>query len=66
MRARQVAMYLLKKELGLTYVEIGNLLGGRDHTTVMHGVDKIESFFLNQKVPQDILGITKKLSVVNN
>jgi chromosomal replication initiator protein len=65
-RARQVAMYLLKKELGLTYVEIGNLLGGRDHTTVMHGVEKIENLFQNPNVPQDILGITKKLSVVNN
>jgi len=65
-RARQVAMYLLKKELGLTYVEIGNLLGGRDHTTIMHGVEKIENFFLAPNVPRDILGITKKLSVVNN
>lgn len=65
-RARQVAMYLLKKELGLTYVEIGNLLGGRDHTTVMHGVEKIENLFQNPNVPQDILGITKKISAFNN
>ncbi len=41
-RARQVAMYLLKKELKLPYVEIGNMLGGRDHTTIMYGVEKIE------------------------
>lgn len=41
-RARQVAMYLLKKELNLSYVEIGNILGGRDHTTIMHGVGKME------------------------
>lgn len=64
-RARQVAMYILKKELGLTYVEIGNLLGGRDHTTIMHGVEKIEAFFQKPHVPQDILGITKKFSVLN-
>lgn len=60
-RARQVAMYVLKKELNLTYVEIGNLLGGRDHTTIMHGVEKIESLLAKNNAPQDILGITKTL-----
>lgn len=60
-RARQVAMYLLKKELGLTYVEIGNLLGGRDHTTIIHGVEKIETLLLKNNAPADILGITKSL-----
>lgn len=39
---RQVAMYLLREELGLSLVEIGQRLGGRDHTTVLHGVEKIE------------------------
>lgn len=39
---RQVAMYLLRDELGLSLVEIGQRLGGRDHTTVLHGVEKIE------------------------
>lgn len=61
-RARQITMYLLKKELQLTLVEIGNLLGGRDHTTVMHGVDKIEALVENQPaVSADIRGITKAL-----
>ncbi len=41
-KARQVAMYILRNELGLSFMEIGNLLGGRDHSTIMHGVDKIE------------------------
>ena len=36
-----IAMYLLRKEAQLAYADIGNELGGRDHTTVMHGVDKI-------------------------
>lgn len=59
-RARQVAMYLLKENLGLTHVEIGNLLGGRDHTTIMHGVEKIR-FLVEKKaqVSEDISGITK-------
>jgi len=61
-RARQVAMYLLKTELSLTLVEIGNLLGGRDHTTVMHGVEKITSLVENKAgLESDIKGITKTL-----
>jgi len=42
-RVRQIAMYLLRKEFGLSFVEIGNILGGRDHTTVIYGVDKVEN-----------------------
>jgi chromosomal replication initiator protein len=61
-RARQVTMYLLYTELKLTYVEIGNLLGGRDHTTIMHGVDKIGKLVENKaEVTEDIMGITKSL-----
>lgn len=40
-RPRQVLMYLLKHEVGMTYPMIGREIGGRDHSTVMHGVDKI-------------------------
>lgn len=62
-KARQVAMYLLKEKLGLTLVEVGNILGGRDHTTVMHGVEKIEKMLDgSHSVTEDILGITKALS----
>jgi chromosomal replication initiator protein len=56
-RPRQVAMFLLKKKLNLTFVEIGNLLGGRDHTTVMHGVDKVEKLLESSQISEDILGI---------
>ena len=38
---RQITMYLLRKELSLPLEEVGRVLGGRDHTTVMHGEDKI-------------------------
>lgn len=59
-KPRQLAMYLLKNELGLTLVEIGNLLGGRDHTTIKHGVEKIERLVENKaQITQDISGITK-------
>ncbi len=39
--ARQVAMYLLRSKADLPFMEIGDVLGGRDHTTIMYGVDKI-------------------------
>ncbi len=39
--ARQVAMYLLRTENDLSLPAIGDLLGGRDHSTIRHGVDKI-------------------------
>lgn len=38
---RQVAMYLAKELTEKSYVEIGELFGGRDHTTVLHAVNKI-------------------------
>jgi chromosomal replication initiator protein len=57
-KARQICMYLLKNELGLTYVEIGNLLGGRDHTTIMYGVEKIGKTLIDKKNHGEIMGIT--------
>ncbi|MFT6090221.1 chromosomal replication initiator protein DnaA [Sulfitobacter sp.] len=41
-RPRQVAMYLSKKLTSRSLPEIGRRFGGRDHTTVMHGVKRIE------------------------
>ncbi len=40
---RQVAMYLIKTLLDLPYTEIGYLFGGRDHSTVIHSVNKVEA-----------------------
>ncbi len=40
---RQVSIYLMRKELNLSYPKIGSLLGGRDHTTIMHGNEKMET-----------------------
>jgi chromosomal replication initiator protein len=38
---RQVAMYLLREETKSSLPQIGNVLGGRDHTTVMYACDKV-------------------------
>ena len=40
---RQIAMYLIREETGSALVEIGRYLGNRDHSTVMHGISKIET-----------------------
>lgn len=55
---RHVLMYLLRQELNLTLSEIGNLLGGRDHTTVMYGIEKVEGLINKQAgIKEDISGI---------
>ena len=41
--ARHIAMYLLRLELNKQFAEIGRLLGGKDHTTVIHACNKIAS-----------------------
>jgi chromosomal replication initiator protein len=39
---RQVAMFLAREMLGMQLVEIGQAFGGRDHSTVIHSVDKVQ------------------------
>jgi len=40
---RQIAMYLARRYTGASYPEIGEKFGGKDHSTVIHAVKKIES-----------------------
>ena len=39
---RQIAMYLLRSELHLSYPKIAGELGRKDHTTAMHSIEKID------------------------
>lgn len=61
-RPRQVFMYLCRTELGLTHEDIGGSLGGRDHTTVMHGVETItRELSTNIRLREAVEGIKQKL-----
>ena len=54
-RPRQIAMYLSKKMTSRSLPEIGKHFGGRDHTTVMHGVRKIEELkMLDSQISDDL------------
>jgi len=55
---RQITMYLLEKELGLTLIEVAELLNRRDHTTALHAKQKISNLILrdpNLKKEIDII-----------
>lgn len=52
---RHLAMYLLSEELKLTVEKIGQILGGRDHTTVMHARDKMKKLITTDREIQRTL-----------
>jgi len=59
---RQVIMFLLRKDLGMSFPSIGNELGGRDHTTAMHAHQKIEKTIEdNLKLRQEIEMIKQRV-----
>jgi chromosomal replication initiator protein len=54
-KPRQVIMYLLREDMGVSYPSIGEKLGGRDHTTVIHSCEKIKNDIkVNQSLVQEI------------
>ncbi len=57
---RQVAMYLLRTELQLPLTEVAKILNRKDHTTVIHAVDKIETLrHLDEEVRYELEEIVK-------
>ncbi|WP_431307197.1 chromosomal replication initiator protein DnaA [Brevundimonas diminuta] len=61
-RPRQIAMYLCKQHTTRSYPDIGRRFGGRDHTTVLHGVRKIEELMpQDDQIARDVEALTRKL-----
>ena len=58
---RQVAMYLAKNLTSSSYPEIGHHFGGRDHTTVMHAVGKIEKMMIDDQAISDDIKMLRSL-----
>lgn len=60
-RPRQIAMYLAKQLTSRSLPDIGRRFGGRDHTTIMHGVKKIEELMTGDSQLSDDLQMLKRL-----
>lgn len=61
-RPRQVAMYLCKQLTTRSYPDIGRRFGGRDHTTVLHGVRKIEQLMPgDEQIARDVDALIRRL-----
>lgn len=61
--ARQIAMYLLRKELGLKLIESARLLNRKDHTTVLHAQEKISAMTMkDSSFKKEVDSITQSLN----
>ena len=59
---RQVAMHLMRELLGMQLVEIGNAFGGRDHSTVIHSLERVsEMCAADQEFAQKVSRIEQQL-----
>jgi len=62
---RQVLMHMLRTELELPLEEVGRLIGGRDHSTVMHAVDKVTvELATNQAFKNQFEDLKRKLLTI--
>lgn len=61
-KPRQIAMYLMRSEINTSFSSIGEILGKKDHTTVMHAVNKIqEDISLDKNIEQEITLIKQRI-----
>lgn len=59
---RQIAMYLIRQETDASLPEIGGLLGGRDHTTILHGVERIKDRLeTEEQLRRDVMSVREQL-----
>ena len=64
--ARQIAMYIFRDMTELSYPAIARLFGGRDHTTVIHAVDKTQRLMRERKqVFDQVTDLIAKLKKAN-
>ncbi len=64
-RPRQVAMYLAKTLTMKSLPEIGRLMGGRDHTTILYGARRIENDMReDNRLTADIAAVCRRLSEI--
>jgi chromosomal replication initiator protein len=54
-------MYLCRDLLGLQLVEIGHRFGGRDHSTVIHSIERAEELFTSDQQFQQRLNESRRL-----
>lgn len=65
--ARDVLVYILRNNYNFPLKKIGDFLGGKDHSTIAHSFDKIETgISKDPNMKQDILNISKKIEKMNN
>ncbi len=57
---RQIAMYIIRKKTSLSFPEIGDLFGGRDHSTVIHSIKKITSVYKEDNLVKSAVDIIIK------
>lgn len=57
---RQIAMYLCRNLINMTFPQIGKDFGGKDHTTVLHAFNKIETEYNNNENTRDLINDIKK------
>ena len=57
---RQIAMYLCRNMLDIPLTQVGSYIGNRDHTTVIHGINKIQDELETSEQTQKIIATLKK------
>ena len=62
---RQIIMYLCRTITNVALTDVGKYLGGRDHTTIMHGVDKITKDIESNKETEETINIIRKKIIPN-
>jgi chromosomal replication initiator protein len=59
---RQIAMYLMRQEANISLPQIGEALGGRDHTTVMYGCEKVADLLeTDDRLRRQVVEIKERL-----